>query len=73
MEFAKRRRLPHQRLGSPRPDKATGLGSPSKAEQAYGNCPQYIHPHEVTQPASGLPIVTDGSLGAAQIRVDRGS
>lgn len=36
------------------------------AEQAYGNCPQYIHPHVVTQPAFGLPIITDGSLGTAQ-------
>jgi uncharacterized protein len=36
------------------------------AEQAYGNCPQYIHSHEVTQPASTLPVVTDGTLGADQ-------
>jgi predicted pyridoxine 5'-phosphate oxidase superfamily flavin-nucleotide-binding protein len=36
------------------------------AEQAYGNCPQYIHPHTVTQPASSLPIVTDGTLGPAE-------
>jgi hypothetical protein len=32
------------------------------AEQAYGNCPQYIHPHEITQPASTLPVITDGTL-----------
>lgn len=36
------------------------------AEQAYGNCPQYIHRHEVVQPASSLPVVTDGTLGEKQ-------
>ncbi|TCN41059.1 hypothetical protein EV644_105345 [Kribbella orskensis] len=36
------------------------------AEQAYGNCPQYIHPHTITQPASSLPVVTDGALGEVE-------
>ncbi|GAA0942173.1 hypothetical protein GCM10009554_34430 [Kribbella koreensis] len=43
------------------------------AEQAYGNCPQYIHPHEVTQPASTLPVVTDGSLGEAATALIEGA
>jgi len=36
------------------------------AEQAYGNCPDYIHPRTITQPASSLPVVTDGTLGEVQ-------
>ncbi len=41
------------------------------AEQAYGNCPQYIHPQRGRPPASGLPIGTDGSLARGADCVDR--
>ena len=40
-----------------------------QADQAYGNCPQYIHPHEITQPASGRAVITDGTIGQAETKL----